>query len=219
MTPTFVDILSQLFHDLEFTYYDDSCLSSEEAFESKFLDAYEAEPQLDPDAVAEDLDKQWRSDDQAAKEYACIARCCVFAVAAKQAYEVDREKAWAYLCRAQYEYGVTVAMISVPWGIVFDRKKQATKNITKRYDRYRAIEKHALNELDKLLREPGNKIKSASGAARELLKAVRKYAQDKHDTASSDNDDPFFGYDEPPSVSHEALRKWFKDVQFPSKKQ
>lgn len=224
----FTDILSQLFHDLKFTYYDDSCLETDEGFESKFLAPYERQQHLDPDAVSENLNKYWRRGDQAAREYACISISCAYAVAAKRAYPEDRDKAWAYLCQAKYEYGVTVAMISEPFAIKFANSKRTAAAANARHKQGKIVREYALQLAQSWSASSSSEspLKNPNNAARRLKKAVNDYAIERFRNAT-DPSDPFYNKSDPRVLatgedkgktkdpySERTLRDWFKDLDF-----
>lgn len=108
------------------------------AFDLEVLQPYESQAEIDPQVIESEVLSSWQVTPRTHEELIGIA--CAYAVAAKRAS--DRDKAWTYLCQAQYWYGVSSATIVLPDAI---EKAHATKasagasNRDKKYEPLRQL--------------------------------------------------------------------------------
>ncbi|WP_186106625.1 hypothetical protein [Burkholderia gladioli] len=108
------------------------------AFDREILQQYESQTEIDAEAIEAEVLANWRVTPRTHEGLVSIA--CAFAVAAKRASDQDR--AWTYLCQAQYWYGVSSATIVLPDAI---EKAHATKasagasNRDKKYEPLRQL--------------------------------------------------------------------------------
>ncbi|MDN7845781.1 hypothetical protein QZM05_22575 [Burkholderia multivorans] len=100
------------------------------AFEKDILQRYEGKTDIDPLAVESEVTSNWKVTQQTHGDLINIA--CAYAIAAKRVSSGrDYDKAWEYLCQAQYWYGVSSATVVLPDAIERSHKAKSSANAAK----------------------------------------------------------------------------------------
>lgn len=99
------------------------------AFERDISQQYEGEVDIDPLAVESEVTSNWKVTQQTHGDLIKIA--FTYAIAAKHASSKDRDKAWEYLCKAQYWYGVSSATVVLPDAIQRSHRTKSSANASK----------------------------------------------------------------------------------------
>lgn len=99
------------------------------AFEKDILQRYQEQTDVDPLAVESEVTSNWKVTQQTHGDLINIA--CAYAIAAKRVSGKDRDKAWEYLCQAQYWYGVSSATVVLPDAIERSHKAKSSANAAK----------------------------------------------------------------------------------------
>lgn len=105
------------------------------AFEKEILQRYEGHEEIDPQVIESEVLSMWQVTPRTHEDLIGIA--CAYAVAAKRA--TDQDKAWTYLCQAQYWYGVSSATIVLPDAIEKAHATKASSGASSRDKKYEPL--------------------------------------------------------------------------------
>ncbi|MEK6384105.1 MAG: hypothetical protein V4797_05875 [Paraburkholderia tropica] len=164
------------------------------AFDHEVLLTYESQAEIDPQVIESEVLSNWQVTPRTHEDLIGIA--CAYAVAAKRAN--DRDKAWTYLCQAQYWYGVSSATIVLPDAI---EKAHATKASTGASNRDKKYE--PLRQLARELAASG-KYPSKRNAALSIKDQILAESR-KHNVNLSD------------AQAERTITKWLDGMTFARK--
>lgn len=105
------------------------------AFDREILQPYESRMEIDPQAIEVEVLTRWQVTLRTHEDLVGIA--CAYAVAAKRASDQDR--AWTFLCQAQYWYGVSSATVVLPDAIEKAHATKASNGASKRNEKYEPL--------------------------------------------------------------------------------
>ncbi|WP_186224491.1 hypothetical protein [Burkholderia gladioli] len=164
------------------------------AFDREILQPYESQTEIDPEAIEAEVLANWRVTPRTHEGPISIA--CAYAVAAKRAS--DRDRAWTYLCQAQYWYGVSSATIVLPDAVERAHMTKASNGASKRNEKY-----EPLRLLARELAASG-KYQSKRNAALSIRELILSKAKDLKVNLSEDQ-------------AERTITKWLDGMTFARK--